>query len=195
MLEGTAACQAIEYCWLTSFVLFKHQVISSLESDLLQVWEKLKGQPGFWRKARGWTKPEFIANMRTIVNRVHEKADLLGLDTKFIFAFDNPITHDIDEDDLGNLREGEYILRPPRYSPELMQAIEHSHGYTTKAYHKARLELGHTSWDIQAEWRCLREVFFEANTPEVVSKTVARIPEAARQIILAKGGRIPAVYR
>lgn len=185
----------MKYCWLTSAVLFKHQVFSSPESDLLQVWEKPKGKPGFWRKARGWTKPEFIANMRTIVNRVHEKADLLGLDIKFIFAFDNPITHDIDEDDLGNLRTGEYIRRPPRYSPELMQAIEHSHAHTSKAYQKARLLTGHQHWDIQAEWQCMRDVFYRANTPEVVSSTAARIPEAARQIILAKGGRIPAVYR
>jgi hypothetical protein len=168
----------------------------SLEYVLLQVRVKKKGQDEYYRPARNWTKTEFISHMTALIDCVHAKADEQGLgDVRWRFAFDNPNNHNIKRADLPNLRAGEKIIRPPRYSPELMQAIEHSHGYTQKAYLASRMEAGAASWDIQAEWRCIRDVFFAVNTPAVVTKTVGRVQEAARQIIKAKGGRIAREYR
>lgn len=166
-----------------------------LKCACLQVVEKVKGEPAFERPAKNWTKPEFIANLNGIVDHTHDMADERGLTGPWYFAFDNPNNHKVTREDITSLRPGDELVRPSRYSPELMQAIEHSHGYTCEAFLTERLMHGLTKWDIQREWQMLREVFFRANTPEVVSKTVARVPAAAAEIIKAKGGRIPRKYR
>jgi hypothetical protein len=177
-------------------VLFKHQVFPPLKYVCLQVKVKLKGQDAYWRPARNWTKPEFIWHLNTMIDSVHAKAKELDLGhLRWRFAFDNPSNHNVKASDLTSLLPGEEIIRPPRYSPELMQAIEHCHGYTRKAYLAARMALGQTAWDIQAEWMTMRETFFQVATPETVSRTVDRVQEAARQIVEAGGGRIERKYR
>lgn len=154
------------------------------------------GQPAFWRPAKNWTKKEFIYHLRRIIDEVHRLAAEQGLThVKWRFAFDNPGNHKITEADLDNLLPGEGIIQPPTYSPEIMQPIEHSHAWTVRAYQRRRLESGRTDFNIQAEWDTVREAFWQANTKEVVAKTVKRVPEAARQIIKANGGRINRKFR
>ena len=179
-----------------AFVLVIHDMIVAIKLGYLQVWEKPKGQPGFWRPAKNWTKKEFIHNFDAVIDAVHERAEELGLEhVRWRFAFDNPNNHKVKRSDLKNLRDGEEIVQPPRYSPEIMQPVEHSHGYTQARYFKDRLEANMHVWDIQAEWALLQEAFYKANTPETVTATVRRVPEAAQQIVKAKGGRIARKYR
>ena len=106
----------------------------------------------------------------------------------------DPNNHNVKESELKNLRPGELLVRPPRYSPELMQAVEHSHSVTQNTYLKARLLANMAVWDIQAEWKLLQDAFWKAITPSYVAKTAARVPEAARQIVKALGGRIDKEY-
>lgn len=176
-------------------LLGEHEMLSPFERARLQVVEKVKGQPAFERPARNWTKPEFIHNLDLIVERTHEKGDQLGLTGPWYFTFDNPNNHKVKREDIKSLRPDDELVKPPRYAPELMQPVEHSHGYTCEAFLSERLMHGLSRWDIQGEWELLQEVFYRVNTPDVVSKTVARVPTAAREIIKAKGGRIPRKYR
>lgn len=183
------------YCTASTLVLLKHEMLAALESWFLQVREKPKGEPAFQRPARGLTKPEFHDKMTRLVKRVHDLADEKGLEGPWYFVFDNPSIHNIEPQDVPTLGPGDELLYAARYAPELMQAIEHSHGYTCEEFLKERMVHGMTHWDIQAEWKLLQEVFVRVNTPEVVRKTVARVQPAAQQIIIAKGGRIPKKYR
>lgn len=189
------AVDATKHRLTRAFVLLEHEIVAALEREFLQVREKPKGKPAFWRPAKNWTLPEFISKLETAVECTHKLADAQGLEGDWYFAFDNPSNHHVTREDIKNLRPGDQLVHPARYSPELMQPVEHSHGYTCKTFLQERLQQGMTHWDIQAEWELLREVFMRVNTPEVVSKTVARVKPAADQIIKAKGGRIPKEYR
>ena len=195
MLHRARAVGAAVHCAVTPPLLSKHEVVALLEYACLQVVEKVKGSPSFERPAKNWTKKEFIYNLDLIVKRTHKKGDKLGLMGPWYFTFDNPNNHKVVREDIKSLRPGDQLVKPPRYAPELMQAIEHSHGYTCKAFLSERLMHGLSHWDIQGEWQLLQKMFYRVNTADVVSQTVARVPAAAREIIKARGGRIPRKYR
>ena len=176
-------------------MLTEHDVLAGLELAFLQVMERIKGLK-IHRKAKNWTKKEFIWHLEAIIDRVHTLADEAGLHGhKWRFVFDNPSNHNVKREDLKNLRPGDVIEHPPRYSPEIMQPIEHSHGWTVNEYEHARLLHGVTKWDLHSEWGMMLAAFKKRSTPAVVKATVARVPEAAKQIVMAKGGRIPKMYR
>ena len=194
MLDRARTIDAVVHSLTTPAVLTEHEVQPTLEVLALQVKERINRMT-VKRQAKNCTKPEFIWHLDAIIAEVHQQADKAGLQGhNWRFVFDNPSNHNVKREDLKNLRPGDVIEHPPRYSPEIMQPIEHSHGWTVNEYEHARLLHGVTEWDLHKEWGMMLAAFKKQSTPTAVKNTVARVPEAAKQIVLAKGGRIPKMY-
>lgn len=99
---------------------------------------------------------------------------------KPIFMFDNPSFHNLSEEDIATLKhEGaitsrSQIQRPPEYSGDFMQCIEHAHAIIAEAWWHHRLMHGTTlSWRVQKEQ--LDHIRLTHVTADVVARNVDKV--------------------
>jgi hypothetical protein len=114
--------------------------------------------------ARAMSIAETTKHLGAIVNLTETLWDWEQFPDGPIFVLDNPGFHNVPKKDLekmgtkGGLVEGQNLLRPPKYSGDFMQAIEHVHGTICSAYRKKRFQAG-DKFEIGAACRELSELF------------------------------------
>lgn len=80
-----------------------------------------------------------------------------------VFVYDNPSFHNLEDADLEEVGlTWQDIRRPPPYSGDFMQPIEHAHGYTACAYRKAKFRAQVVRYTADAEVKRMRKCFFDA---------------------------------
>lgn len=99
---------------------------------------------------------------------------------KPIFMFDNPSFHNLDDYDYhtlvneGAIEDASQIQRPPVYSGDFMQCIEHAHAIIAAEWWQFRLTHGTSvSWKLHEEQ--LWDIALKKVTAQVVEKNVEQV--------------------
>lgn len=121
----------------------------------------MKGKAGKHEvPAANLTKEEFAVALRDITQIVHTDYNVKTNRAGKV-AFDHPRNHALSELQYTSCNLGRSnVVRPPRYSGDFMQCIEHVHAIVCTEYQKQRFRQGRVPFDVAADGAHLKEVFF-----------------------------------
>jgi hypothetical protein len=149
----------------------------------MQVTKSVKGKAGKQTvSAANWTKAEFLSHLTKITNIMHASSIVAKKGTP-VAVFDNPHNHDLSKLELLEANLGKAnVVRPPRYSGDFMQCIEHTHGSVCEAYHKQRFAAGLLPYNFDVESDRLRNIFVTTVHAESVMNDCIRVMQLVRTI-------------
>lgn len=127
----------------------------------LQVKKALKGKAGKHDvPAANLTKDEFAVALGEISKIMHTEYNMKFNRTGKV-AFDNPRNHDLSKLQYTGCNLGRSnVIRPPRYSGDFMQCIEHVHAIVCAEFQRQRFRQGRVPFDVDVDGAHLKEVFF-----------------------------------
>jgi hypothetical protein len=110
------------------------------------------------------TKDEFAVALSEITEIMHAKYNMVtGRSGKV--AFDCPRNHALSKLQYTSCNLGvNDVVRPPRYSGDFMQCIEHVHAIVCAEFQRQRFRQGRAPFDVDADGAHLKEVFFSKVT-------------------------------
>jgi hypothetical protein len=148
----------------------------------MQVKKRLKGLKGTHIvDAASWTKEEFHSHMLKITEIAQAK--LQHHSEGPIFIYDNPHNHNMTSEQLFACHLGKgTVIRPPRYSGDFMQCIEHVHGYVCAAYLKDYYRAGVKGYNVDVEQDRLRKVFFEKVTADGIALNCIKLMKLVKRV-------------
>jgi hypothetical protein len=161
----------------------------------MQVEKYVKGKKGKTAApALNMSKKEFYVHMEQITTTVHAWWSSRDIEGAPIMMYDCPHFHDLKDYQLQALHLGvSNVQRPPRYSGDFMQCIEHVHAYVCAAFDKDLLEAGNPAYDVDAHFARMQACFETKVTPEGVTKNCRKVMRLVRYIVKqGHGGYAPA---
>jgi hypothetical protein len=142
-------------------------------------------------KAANLTKDEFYSHLEKICRIVHAIWNTCKYGPA-VFAYDNPHNHDLSKAQLVGCNLGtKNVLRPPRYSGDFMQCIEHVHSHVCAEFHKQRFRAGRPDFDVQREGDRLHEIFEDKVTADRVLNDCMRVIQLVEHVRHTDGGYAP----
>jgi hypothetical protein len=162
-------------------------------SYVLQVLRLVKGYSDKQEvPALNITSEEFAAvlkEIKAIVDKMWPKVKHLVGDRAPLFAYDNPNVHKLPPQLLKSTGiDKTALLRPPRYSGDIMQCIEHVHALVCSAYEKERFRAGNRAFDLEQDGEHLTATFYDKVTPEGVAKNCAKLTQLLEHVCEAGTG-------
>jgi hypothetical protein len=159
-----------------------------LYADILRALQ-IQGRNGQeQRLAKAETKLEFVHHFHCIVLQTRAMWPLKMKGLRPVFVFDNPRFHNLTLADLKKVGlTWQDIKRPPPYSGDFMQPIEHAHGYTACAYRKAKFRAQVVGYTANAEVKRMRKCFFDAVKGDTMNRECLNVKVLVGTI--AKSGR------
>lgn len=150
---------------------------------LLQVKKNVKGKAGAQeRPAAGLTKEEFRDHVDLIQKIIHVKWDSEKYGEP-VLMWDNLHAHNLQKAELAGLHLGNRNVRkPPPYSGDFMQPIEHTHGTICAAFHKLRFQQGLPAYDVQKDFELLKKAFFNTVKPSAVEADCKRVQTLVKHV-------------
>jgi hypothetical protein len=161
----------------------------------MQVEKYVRGQKGkTLAPAANMSKQEFYAHMQQITAIVHAWWIRHGIEGTPIMMYDCPYFHDLKSWQLQALHLGKgNVERPPRYSGDFMQCIEHVHAYVCAAFDRDSFEAGNPVFDMEADFARMKACFEAKVTPEGVTRNCRKVMRLVRYIVQqGTGGYAPA---
>lgn len=136
----------------------------------------MKGKTGKHQvPAANMTKEEFACALGEIAEIMHVKYNQ-KYDRAGKLAFDNPRCHALSDLQYTGCNLGvNSVIRPPRYSGDFMQCIEHVHAFVCSEYQKQRFRDGNGPFDVAKDGVHLERVFFETVNAQGVRKNCEKV--------------------
>lgn len=146
------------------------------------------------RQAKAITKDEFLHLLFEVIVAAASRWPQDGSWSNAMFVFDNLHAHNLDENQMDRLdyalREiarvqfdsRRQLVRPPRYSPDFMQCIEHVHSTISKAWWEERV-LHPCEYDVLDAYHWLKYIFETRVTRDSVEKNVDQLMCHLRDVI------------
>ncbi len=121
------------------------------------------------------TKEEFARALSEIAAIMHTRYNSVYGRTGKV-AFDNPSFHALSALQFTGCNLGKNnIIRPPRYSGDFMQCIEHVHATVCSEFQKQRFREGRMPFDLEKDGAHLKKVFFDMVCGEGVRNNCAKV--------------------
>lgn len=154
--------------------------------------KRLKGKPGKHRvDAASETKEEFADRLQRIWDKLHDPAYGWDFDKwgPPILCYDNPSFHKLSPELLQACNIGtSSVMRPPRYSGDFMQCIEHVHGYVCQAFQRKMYVHGLREYDFEKHSELLEDTFFATVTPKAVAANCEKLQVLVKHVLDTKTG-------
>lgn len=135
------------------------------------------------RSAEGVTCSEWLRHLCAIATKARKCWERVHLNRPFSeckFIYDNPRVHNIEPDDLdwlqtaGYLDDIDQLIRPPVYSGDFMQCIEHIHAIICDAWFKERFRNG-TPAGVEMRHEQLSRIFYKVVSAAGVTRNVDKV--------------------
>jgi hypothetical protein len=140
--------------------------------------------------AKNMTKQEFFGYMKELKALINLKWDHEMYGTP-VFAYDNPHFHNLTPAMLAELGWSDADqLRPPCYSGDFMQPIEHVHSQVCTKFKKNLFTAGRPAWNLNTYEKMLQDAF-DMVTPESVEKDCKRVIKLCKHVRHTDGGYAP----
>jgi hypothetical protein len=110
-----------------------------------------------------------------------------------VLVFDNPKVHNLTKAELLELHIGtKSVLRPPAYSGDFMQPIEHAHGTICAEFKKRRFQRGWKEYDLAVDGQLMRQCFNSMITAKSVQLDCERVLRLVKHMVqTGNGGYAP----
>lgn len=156
-------------------------------SGCLQVKQQSMGAPP--KAAKGMTTEEFAFHLQKMAEIVHARWDYSLCAYRPTWAFDNPNFHKLSRAQLTMCNIGRNnVQRPPRYSGDFMQCIEHVHGFVCMAFKKENFQTGREAYNMEVHGAKLRALFLRMVTPNGVLRDCRNVMALVKHISDANDG-------
>lgn len=108
-------------------------------------------------------------------------------------VFDNPKVHDLSKADQLEIHIGTKSgIRPPPYSGDFMQPIEHSHGIICTEFNKRRFQMGWKEYDVVRDGELMHQCFKNMIRASSVKEDCERVLRLVKHIVQnGDGGYAP----
>lgn len=142
------------------------------------------------KKAKSMTAEEFGDHLQKIALIVHARWDYEKCPHRPTFVYDNPNFHNLSAKQLTACNIGKAnVQRPPRYSGDFMQCIEHVHGYVCAAFIKKHFQTGREAFDTEKHGNMLRQLFLRMVKPSGVLADCCNVMELVKHVRDVSFGR------
>ena len=156
-------------------------------SRCLQVKKRSRDAPQ--QKAKGMTVEEFAFHLQKMAQIVHARWDYNRCAYRPTWAYDNPNFHNLSRAQLTMCNIGTHnVIRPPRYSGDFMQCIEHVHGFVCDAFKKENFQTGREAYSMEVHGAKLSALFFRMVTPNGVLRDCRNVMALVKHISDANDG-------
>jgi hypothetical protein len=137
-------------------------------------------------KAKSSTREEFVDQLSSIILTTQARLPPGYAADEIIYMFDGPRFHQLHPEDTDEVCahtgvDARQLQSPPRYSPDMMQCVEHVHGiicdawWTERIWNACKPDAPPPDMTREVDFAALERIFKSKITPESVAANVAKL--------------------